>query len=66
MSQVIALERSVKAGEFRERWLALGFETLEDISNEMAVSTDTVKSWNCGRSPIPKWAWRFLERVESA
>lgn len=66
MSEAITLERLVKAGEFRERWLALGFKTRAAIGNEIGVSEDAVKLWDKAKRPIPRYAWRSLERAESA
>ena len=61
----IKLERSIKAMEFRDRWHALGFTTRPRIASEVGVSDEAVKTWETCTRPIPRYAWRSLERLEA-
>lgn len=64
--EAIQLERRVKASEFKERWLALGYETRPQVAKEIGVSDEAVKTWETCTRPIPLYAWRSLERLEAA
>lgn len=66
VDESIFLERRVKCIEFRDRWRALGYDSRPQIADEIGVSDEAVKTWETGTRPIPRYAWRALERVETA
>lgn len=63
--EAIILERRIKATEFKDRWHALGYENRPQVAEEIGVSDEAVKTWETCTRPIPRYAWRALERVET-
>lgn len=66
IDQVVTLANRIRENEFRERWEAMGYKTRPQIAAEVGVSPDAVKRWEDGSRPVPRYAWRALERVEAS
>ncbi len=50
--------------EFQSRRRAAGYNLRKYVAGDIGVSIDTVKDWERGRHKVPKYAIKWLERVE--
>ena len=50
--------------EFKKRRRIIGYQTRPQTAVSIGVETVTVKGWEIGRSPVPRYAQRWLERME--
>lgn len=50
----------MKGTEFRRMRLELGFLKRAHIAEVLGTQTDTVRSWETGRRPVPNYARKFV------
>ncbi|TXH43278.1 MAG: hypothetical protein E6Q97_34260 [Desulfurellales bacterium] len=51
--------------EFAERRKKAGYSTRMYAACAIGVAKDTVKSWELGKRKVPKYAIKWLERIEA-
>ncbi len=52
--------------EFIQLRKGLGYDTRESVANEIGVSKETVKAWELGKNPVPKYAIKALKHIRIA
>lgn len=62
--EVIDLAQKIAGAEFAARRKKLGFATRRRLAEEIGVTEAAVHHWETGRREIPRYAVRFLERLE--
>ena len=50
--------------EFKKKRIALGYKKRVAIADEIGVEVPTVKSWEIGARPVPRYAERALNRIQ--
>lgn len=62
--EVVRLVQLMDGAKFKERRIALGYDTLAAVATAMSVPKELVQEWESGNQEIPKYAIHFLEREE--
>ncbi len=62
--EVVRLVQIMDGAKFKERRIALGYDTLDAIAKALSIDVEIVRSWESGTQEIPKYAAHFLEREE--
>lgn len=55
----------MEGAEFAERRKKAGYSTRMYAACAIGVAKDTVKDWELGRRKVPKYAIKWLERIEA-